>query len=57
MKHRIALTAEIAAAAVLAVLAITLSVQHDTALAVILAVGSLSFVVDATRRVRRSAKA
>ncbi|MFF0067010.1 hypothetical protein ACFYRC_37015 [Streptomyces sp. NPDC005279] len=57
MKHRIALTAEIAAAAVLAVLAITLLVQHDTALAVILAVGSLSFVVDATRRIRRSAKA
>lgn len=53
MKHRIALTAEIAAAAVLEVLAITLVVQHDSALAVILAVGSLSFVVDATRRVRR----
>ncbi|KOG38161.1 hypothetical protein [Streptomyces resistomycificus] len=52
-KRRLALTAEIGAAAVLAALCVTLAVQRDTALAVILAVGSASFVVDATRRVRR----
>ncbi|MEU1516241.1 hypothetical protein ABZ490_29580 [Streptomyces sp. NPDC005811] len=56
MKHRIALTAEIAAAAILTALAITLAIQHETALAAVLAVGSLSFVVDATRRLRRVGK-
>ena len=59
-KRQLALTAEIGAAAVLAALAITLAVQHETALtvvlAVVLAVGCASFVVDATRRVRRSSR-
>ncbi|MER5215612.1 hypothetical protein ABT063_35070 [Streptomyces sp. NPDC002838] len=44
------------AAAVLAALAIPLADQHETALAVVLAVGCASFVVDATRRVRRSGR-
>lgn len=60
VKHRLALTAEAGAAVVLAVLATALAVQHEStlsvALAVIMAVGCASFVVDATRRVRRTGK-
>ncbi|MDQ0990756.1 hypothetical protein [Streptomyces sp. V3I7] len=55
-KHRLALTAEIGAAAALAALAITLAVQHETALAVVLAAGCASFVFDATRRFRRTGR-
>jgi hypothetical protein len=56
-KHRLALTAEIAAAVGLAVLAIVFVVEQDAALAVVFAVGSGSFVVDAMRRVRRAGNA
>ncbi|MCX5505890.1 MULTISPECIES: hypothetical protein [unclassified Streptomyces] len=41
------------AAAVTATLVVALAIQHDTVLAIIFAVGSASFVVDAIRRIRR----
>ncbi|MCX4399582.1 MULTISPECIES: hypothetical protein [unclassified Streptomyces] len=41
------------AAAVTATLVVALAIQHDTVLAIIFAVGSASFVVDARRRIRR----
>ncbi|MFD6819902.1 hypothetical protein ACFWC5_05975 [Streptomyces sp. NPDC060085] len=56
MKQRIALTTEIVAAAILTVLAITLAIQHESALAAIFGAGALSFVVDTTRRIRRVGK-
>ncbi|MES9558745.1 MULTISPECIES: hypothetical protein [unclassified Streptomyces] len=45
------------ATAVTATLVIALAIQHDTVLAVIFAVGSASFLVDAIRRIRRSSGA
>ncbi|MET9444946.1 hypothetical protein [Streptomyces sp. NPDC006610] len=55
-KRRLALTLEIAAATTLGALAIALGVQQETALAVVLAVGCASFLVDAARRVRRAGR-
>ncbi|MFF1650985.1 hypothetical protein [Streptomyces sp. NPDC058240] len=51
------MTAEVVAATVTATLAVALAIQDNTALAVIFAVGSASFVVDAIRRIRRSPEA
>ncbi|NUR02772.1 MAG: hypothetical protein HOY79_41510 [Streptomyces sp.] len=48
------MTAEIVAALALAVLAIVLAIQHETTLAILLAVSCVSFVVDAMRRIRRA---
>ncbi|MEU8834914.1 hypothetical protein [Streptomyces sp900116325] len=45
------------AATVTATLTVALAFAHDTVLAVIFAAGSASFVVDAIRRIRRSAGA
>ncbi|MFD7439306.1 hypothetical protein [Streptomyces sp. NPDC059861] len=55
-KRRFAPALEITAATILGALAIALGVQQETALAVLMAVGCGSFLMDAARRVRRTGR-